>query len=187
MRLPAVVVLDPGTILKFDKIPSMLLAGMNIKRTTKQKWLIGCLSAAGVLVVLSGLAILVFFKVMDILKKVPPESTQIVLYNDTNELLLIDRIDYGQERVVIDADPVLAVREPGRFTHFSVNLWRDQLEMLRTLSVWYTGLSSGEQWRVDGVAQRLPDRPCKFVVFLRRGGGEVSSCGYNELQDFEGD
>ena len=83
MRLPAVVVLDPGTILKFDKIPSMLLAGMNIKRTTKQKWLIGCLSAAGVLVVLSGLAILAFFKVMDILKKVPPESTQIVLYNDT--------------------------------------------------------------------------------------------------------
>ena len=143
MRLPAVVVLDPGTILKFDKIPSMLLAGMNIERTTKQKWLIGCLSAAGVLVVLSGLAILAFFKVMDILQKVPPESTQIVLYNDTNELLRIDRIDYGQERVVIDADPVLAVRDTmAGSRRFQRNIWRDQPEMLRTLTVWYTGLSS---------------------------------------------
>ena len=69
-------------------------------RTTKQKWVIGCLSAAGALVVLSGLAILAFFKVMDILKKVPPESTQIVLYNDTNEQLRIDRIDYREERVM---------------------------------------------------------------------------------------
>jgi hypothetical protein len=91
--------------------------------------------------------IIAFFKVMDMLKKVPPESTQIVLYNDTNEPLRIDRIDYGSERVVIDADHVLALREGGRFTHFSANLWRDQLEMSRTLSVWYTALSTGEHWR----------------------------------------
>ena len=155
-------------------------------RTTKRKWLIGCLSALGVLAVLSGLALGGFLMIMKKLRTVPPESTQIVLYNDKSERLRIDRIDYGAERVVIDADPVLAVREPGKYTPFSANLWRDQPEMSRTLSIWYTGLSSGEQWRVDGVTQRAPDRPCKFVAFLRRGGGEVSSCRYNELQDFEG-
>ena len=149
--------------------------------------MIGCLTAAGVLVLLSGLAIGGFLLFMKWLRTVPPESTQIVLYNDTNEPLRIDRIDYGPERVVIDADPVLAVRDPHKYTRFRANLWRDQPEMSRTLTVWYTALSTGEQWRVDGVTQRLPDRPCKFVAFLRRGGGEVSSCRYNELQDFEND
>jgi hypothetical protein len=52
---------------------------MNRKRTTKQKWLIGCLSVAGVLVVLSGLAIGGFLMFMKWLRTVPPESTQIVL------------------------------------------------------------------------------------------------------------
>ena len=141
-------------------------------RTTTRKWLIGCLSAAGVLVVLSGLAIGAFLMFMKWLRTVPPESTQIVLYNDTNEPLRIDRIDYGPERVVIDADPVLAVKDHHKYTRFRANLWRDQPEMSRTLTVWYTALSTGEQWRVDGVTQD-PDRLCKFVAFLRRGGGEI--------------
>jgi hypothetical protein len=154
-------------------------------RTTKEKWLIGCLSGVGVLALLSGLALGAFLMFMKWLRTVPPESTQIVLYNDTDEQLRIDRIDYGEERVVIDADPVLAVREPGRYSAFSANLWRNQPEISRTLSVLYTGLSSGKQWRVDGTTLRLPDRPCKFVAFLRKGDGEVSSCRYNDLQDFE--
>jgi hypothetical protein len=85
-------------------------------RTKKQKWLIGCLSALGGLVILAGLALLAFFKVMDAMKKVSPENTQIVLYNDTDEQLRIDRIDYGEEHVVIDGDPILAVKEPDRYT-----------------------------------------------------------------------
>ena len=109
---------------------------MRMARTRTQKWLIGCLSALGVLAVLSGLGFGGFFMFMRWLRTVPPESTQIVLYNDTNERLRIDRIDYGAERVVIDADPVLAVREPGKYTPFSANLWRDQPEMSRTLSIW---------------------------------------------------
>ena len=110
--------------------------------------MIGCLTAAGVLVLLSGLAIGGFLLFMKWLRTVPPESTQIVLYNDTNEPLRIDRIDYGPERVVIDADPVLAVRDPQKYTRFRANIWRDQPEMSRTLTVWYTALSTGEQWRV---------------------------------------
>lgn len=65
----------------------------------ERKWLIGCLSAAGVLVLLSGLAIVAFFKFMDMLREVPPESTQVVLYNDTNERLQIDKIfSMGQKK-----------------------------------------------------------------------------------------
>jgi hypothetical protein len=48
-------------------------------------------------------------------------------------------------------------------------------------------LTSGKQWRIDGVIQRVPDRPCGFTVHLKAETGEISSCGYNELQDFEGD
>jgi hypothetical protein len=63
-------------------------------RTTTRKWVIGCLTAAGVLMLLSGLAIGGFLLFMKWLRTVPPESTQIVLYNDTNERLRIDRKAY---------------------------------------------------------------------------------------------
>jgi hypothetical protein len=124
-------VLDPGTILKFDKIPSMLLAGMNIKRTTKQKWLIGCLSVAGVLVVLSGLAIGGFLMFMKWLRTVPPESTQIVLYNDTNERLRIDRILYGAEGVVRDKKPILEVYNQNEFTRYEASIFGIRLRCHR--------------------------------------------------------
>src|SRR5512132_2968094 len=98
-------------------------------RTTTRKWVIGCLTAVGVLVLLSGLAIGGF------LRTVSPESTQIVLYNDTNESLRIDRIDYGPKRVVIDADPVLAVRDPQKYARFPL---ARSAGVSRTLTVWYT-------------------------------------------------
>ncbi len=69
-------------------------------RTRKQKWLIGCLSAVGALVLLSGLAVGGFLMFMKWLRTVPPESTQIVLQNDSSERLRIDKILYGSEDVV---------------------------------------------------------------------------------------
>lgn len=141
-------------------------------RARKRKRLIGCLSAAGVLVLLSGLAIVAFFKFMDMLREVPPESTQVVLYNDTNERLQIDKILYGSEEVLKDKNRILKINEPGRN---ALSFVRQQPDMSRKISVWYTGLISGEQWRVDGVITRVPHRPCGFQVALRKGGGEVSS------------
>ena len=94
----------------------MLIAGMNTARTTKQKWLIGCLSAAGVLVVLSGLAIGGFFMFMKWLRIVPPESTQIVLYNDTNERLRIDRIDYGGQEMLREINTILDIDDQNIYT-----------------------------------------------------------------------
>jgi hypothetical protein len=156
-------------------------------RTRKQKWLIGCLSAAGVLVVLGGLAVGGFLMFMKWLRTVPPESTQIVLYNDTNERLRIDRILYGTEEVVRDRKPILEVYNQHDVTRYEASMFRNQTKMSENLSVWYTGLSSGKQWRDEGIVRRLPDRPCGFTVYLRAETGEISSCGYNELQDFEGD
>jgi hypothetical protein len=171
----------------FDKIPRNVVACMNMARTTKQKWLIGCLSAAGALVVLGGLAVGGFLMFMKWLCTVPPESTQIVLYNDTDEQLRIDRIIYGNEDLLKDSIMVLEVYDHNKFTRYDASVFRTQIEMSKDLSVLYTGLSSGRQWRVDGALRRLSGRPCGFNVYLRSGTGEISSCGYNELQDFEGD
>jgi hypothetical protein len=85
-------------------------------RTRKQKWLIGCLSAAGALVVLSGLAIGGFLMFMKWLRTVPLESTQIVLQNDSSERLRIDKILYGSEDVLsADSNVVLKIKNPGNF------------------------------------------------------------------------
>ena len=157
-------------------------------RTAKQKWLIGCLSAVGAFVLLSGMAILTFFKVMDMLKKVPPESTQIVLQNDTSERLRIDRILYGSEDVLhADNDVVLDIKIPGNFTWYRKDMIRNQPEMTRRISIWYTGLTTEQHWIFEGIVRRVSGRPCGFTIYLRPGAGEISSCGYNELQDFEGD
>jgi hypothetical protein len=156
-------------------------------RTTKQRWLIGCASAAGVLVVLCGLALGGLLIFMKWLRTVPPESTQIVLYNDSNERLQIDSILYGEEELLKDKHVMLEVYNPDKFTHYFTSVFRNQREMSKNISVSYTGTSTGKKSSVMGVLRRLPDRPCGFTVFLRVEGGEISSCGYNELQDFEGD
>lgn len=157
-------------------------------RTTKQKWLIGCLSAVGVLAVLSGLALGTFLMFMKWLRTVPPESTQIVFQNDSSERLRIDRILYGEEEVLHkDSEVLLDIYYQEKFSLYRKDLFRDQPEISRKISIFYTGLTTGFQWRVDGIIERVADRPCGFTVSLRAGGGSISSCGYNELQDFEGD
>jgi hypothetical protein len=156
-------------------------------RTRKQKWLIGCLSAAGVLVVLSGLALAGFLMFMKWLRTVPPESTQVVLYNDTNERLRIDRVIYGKEEMFKDRLPILAVHDQNKFTQDSMTFFVMQPEMSINISITYTGMDSGRQQSIEIITHRIPGRPCKFVAFLRKEGGKVSSCGYNELQDFEDD
>lgn len=159
-----------------------------MERTRKQKWLIGCLSTAGVLVVLGGLAVGGFLMFMKSLHTVPPKSTQIVLQNDTSERLRIDRILYGSEDVLhADSDVVLDVKIPGKFTWYRKDMIRDQPEMTRRISIWYTGLTTEQQWIFEGIVRRVSGRPCGFTIYLRPGAGEISSCGYNELQDFEGD
>jgi hypothetical protein len=95
-------------------------------RTRKQKWLIGCLSTAGVLVLLGGLAVGRFLMFMKWLRTVPPESTQIVLQNDTNERLRIDRILYGTEEVVRDRKPILEVYNQNDFTRYEASIFRSQ-------------------------------------------------------------
>jgi hypothetical protein len=107
----------------------MALSGMNMGRTIKQKWLIGCLSAAGVLFVLSGLAIVAFLMFMDWLRKVPPESAQIVLYNDTNERLRIDKILFGREEIWKEKTIMLEVHDPNRFTQDTMTFFTSQPEM----------------------------------------------------------
>ena len=118
---------------------------------------------------------------MDGLNKVPPESTQITLVNATNE----DRFVFGNE-VIIDNDGSYSdEKKPDTYTWYLYSFYRDQPEMERVISVTYTGMKSRETWQAQGIALRVLDRPCKFVVLLRPGGGLVSSCVYNELQDFE--
>lgn len=103
-----------------------------MERTRKQKWLIGCLSTAGVLVVLGGLAVGGFLMFMKSLHTVPPKSTQIVLQNDTSERLRIDRILYGSEDVLhADSDVVLDVKIPGKFTWYRKDMIINQPEMTR--------------------------------------------------------
>lgn len=134
-----------------------------MQRTTKRKWIFGCVSAVGVLVLLSGLAIVAFFNFMDALNKVSPASTQIVLYNDTNERLRIDRILYGTEEILKDDKPILEVYNPKKFTRYDASLFRNQTEMLKYLSIWYTGISSGKQRRVEVYLGREPDRPVDLL------------------------
>jgi hypothetical protein len=156
-------------------------------RTSKQRWLISCASAAGVLVMLCGFALGGLLMFMKWLQTVPSESTQIVLYNDTDERLRIDKIFYGEKQMFGEETTILQVHDPKLFTQDTMSFFAMQPEMSRKLSIWYTGISSGEQWNLEVVTQRISDRPCKFVAFLRKNGGELSSCGYNELQDFEND
>jgi hypothetical protein len=155
--------------------------------TAKRRWLIGCLTAAGVLALLTGVLLIAFFRFIGALTKVPPESTQIVLYNDTEERLRIDAILFGNDEIKSSGESFLDVRNPDKFTWYRFSIFRDQPEMEREIFVLYTGMTSGQTWQARGIARRVLDRPCKFVVFMRPGGGEVSSCRYNELQDFEGD
>ena len=155
--------------------------------TAKRRWMIGCLTATGILVLVAIGLLIAFFRFMEALTKVPPESTQIVLYNATDERLRINKIVFGNDEIKSKGESFLDVRNPDKFTWYQFSIFRDQPEMEREIFVSYTGMTSGQTWEVRGIARREPDRPCAFVVFMRQGGGELSSCRYNELQDFEGD
>ena len=77
------------------------------------------------------------------LRTVPPESTQIVLQNDTSERLRIDRLlDSSEDVLHADSDVVLDVEIPGKFTWYRKEMIRNQPEMTRRISIWYTGLTT---------------------------------------------
>ena len=153
--------------------------------TAKRRWMIGCLTATGVLLLVAVGLLIAFFRFMDALNKVPPESTQIVLYNDTDERLRIDSVLLGSE-LVYKEKIILDVYDKKKY-NYSASLFTKMPQMTSKLTILYTGLSTGQQWQIEGDALRVPDRPCKFVALLRAGSGEISSCRYNELQDFEHD
>jgi hypothetical protein len=141
----------------------------------------------GFLVLLGSVLLIAFFRFMDRLNKVPPESTQITLVNATNQRVQIDRFVFGEEVILDNDGSYLDKRKPDSYTWYLYSFYIDQPDMETNISVTYTGMKSRETWQAQGIALRVLDRPCRFVVLLRPGGGEVSSCMYNELQDFEHD
>jgi hypothetical protein len=113
--------------------------------------------------------------------------TEIVVLNISGHDVQIDLIRFDEHRDHFSG-PLEAKREDDpdqNIVHYQEIYFRDIVPRRFPVEIRYTELSTGIERLASFTADRSPRGECKFVMFLKPGGPELSECRRSDLEDFD--